>query len=161
MATANPIPKLNRSEPSKTKPSLFKRLLRLSGLAVPFGYLCTFILEPVCDRILEWEYPARLYPIEAQGVRDAAKELGLDCFPLLLSEHEQCPTCRKWVGMLVQPNNVCFYCWGDTEIVLRRTNHLHHIEENTAKTVTLLESMTKEQAETNGYLKAVVDLAKK
>lgn len=36
------------------------------------------------------------------------------------------------------------------EIVLQRTNHLHHIEENTAKTVTLLESMTKEQAETNG-----------
>jgi len=27
--------------------------------------------------------------------------------------------------------------------------------------VTLLESMTKEQAETNGYLKAVVEIAKK
>ena len=47
------------------------------------------------------------------------------------------------------------------EVVLQRTNHLHHIEENTAKTVTLLESMTREQAETNGYLKAVVEIAKK
>ena len=49
----------------------------------------------------------------------------------------------------------------NTEIVLQRTNHLHHIQENPAKTVTLLESMTKEQAETNGYLKAVVEIAKK
>jgi len=35
------------------------------------------------------------------------------------------------------------------EIVLQRTNHLHHIEENTAKTVSLLEAWSKEQQETN------------
>jgi len=43
------------------------------------------------------------------------------------------------------------------EIVLQRTNHLHHIEENTAKTVTLLEGWSKEQQETNGYLRAIAD----
>jgi hypothetical protein len=45
----------------------------------------------------------------------------------------------------------------NTEIVLQRTNHLHHIEENTAKTVTLLEAWSKEQQETNGYLRAIAD----
>jgi len=43
------------------------------------------------------------------------------------------------------------------EIVLQRTNHLHHIEENTAKTGTLLEAWSKEQSETNGYLRAIAD----
>lgn len=46
----------------------------------------------------------------------------------------------------------------NTEIVLQRTNHLHHIEENTAKTVTLLEAWSKEQQETNGYLRAIADI---
>jgi len=75
----------------------------------------TYVVGPICDWILERRYPSHLYAIEAQGVRDVAKETGLECFPLLLTEHEQCPTCREWVGMLVQPKNVCFYSWLDSD----------------------------------------------
>jgi hypothetical protein len=94
-------------------PTRFQKFLAISGLRIPVAYVCTYLLEPICDWILERRYPSHLYAIEAQGVRDVAKETGLECFPLLLTEHEQCPTCRKWVGMLVQPQNVCFYCWPD------------------------------------------------
>jgi hypothetical protein len=36
-------------------------------------------------------------------------------------------------------------------------NHLTHVQENTAKTVELLERMANEQAELNGYLKGKLD----
>jgi hypothetical protein len=36
-------------------------------------------------------------------------------------------------------------------------NHLTHVQENTAKTVELLERMVTEQAELNGYLKGKLD----
>jgi hypothetical protein len=40
-------------------------------------------------------------------------------------------------------------------------NHLHTIEAESLKQTSLLETMIKEQATTNGYLKAVVEIGKK
>jgi len=44
-------------------------------------------------------------------VRKACKRMGLDYYPVLLSEPETCATCGKYVRMLVQPNVKCWSCW--------------------------------------------------
>jgi hypothetical protein len=91
--------------------TLFQKFLNISGLRIPVAYVCTYLLEPICDWFLERQYPVHLYAIEAQAVKDVAKETGLERFPLMLNEREACPSCGKFVLMLVQPVNVCFYCW--------------------------------------------------
>jgi hypothetical protein len=96
-------------------PSVFQKFLNISGLRIPVAYVCTYLLEPICDWIQERQYPAHLYAIEAQAVRDAAKEIGLERFPLMLNDREACPNCGKFVLMLVQPVNVCFYCWPEVD----------------------------------------------
>jgi hypothetical protein len=93
--------------------TLFQKFLIISGLRIPVAYVCTYLLEPICDRIIERLDPAVIYQIQAEGVRGVAKETEIECFPLMLNEREACPTCGKLVLMLVQPENACFDCWPD------------------------------------------------
>jgi hypothetical protein len=96
-------------------PTLFQKFLTISFLRIPIAYVCTYVLEPICDWILERRYPAHLCAIEAQAVKDVAKETGRERFPLMLNVREACPSCGKFVLMLVQPVNVCFYCWPEVD----------------------------------------------
>lgn len=96
-------------------PTLFDRFLAISGLKTPVAFLCTYVLEPICDRIIDRLDPVAVYPIQAEGVRNIAKEIGLDDFPVVFSERQSCPTCGKLVLMLVQPENFCWDCWTTIE----------------------------------------------
>jgi hypothetical protein len=94
----------------------FISCIELSGLKLPFGYFCTFVLGPILDWCLDKENPPIIYEIQAKAVREIARDTGFQDFPLLLSERESCPCCKKLVLMLVQPENLCFECWaGITE----------------------------------------------
>src|SRR4029077_19376715 len=56
----------------------FKNSLTSQGLSIPVACICTYSLEPILARILEWRYPVTNYPIEAKRVQAAAKAEGLD-----------------------------------------------------------------------------------
>lgn len=96
-------------------PSLFQKFLILSGLKAPFAYICTYLLEPICDRILDRLDPPAMYPTLVESVRRVSQETGIQSFPFMLSEREKCQTCGKWVLMFVEPEHTCFECWPDAD----------------------------------------------
>jgi hypothetical protein len=94
-------------------PTPFQKFLTISGLRIPVAYVCTYLLEPICDWILSlgWLDQSEDDRRYAMVVRKACKRAGLDYYPVLLSEAETCATCGKYVGMLVQPRAECWPCW--------------------------------------------------
>jgi hypothetical protein len=61
---------------------------------------------------------------------------------------------RDWDTAMEKLGNI------EQKVSVQAENHLYSIQEESKRQTTLLQDMVKEQAETNGYLKAVVELKK-
>ena len=49
---------------------------------------------------------------QAEGIREVAKELGIQCEPVMLKALAGCPVCGRLVLMLVEPHRMCWDCFG-------------------------------------------------
>ena len=100
----------------KPKPSLFARLLTISGLELPFCFFVTVVLEPiltpVSDALDEAKDPSSEQQQRAAFVRKVARHYGLDVTTLLLNKREQCEgPCGYYKLLFIMPDNVCWDCW--------------------------------------------------
>ena len=100
----------------KPKPSLFARLLTISGLELPFSYFVTLILDPILtpivDALSEWVDPANCQPGRAAFVRTVAQKHSLNACPIVLNERERCTgPCGNYKLLFVEPDSLCWDCW--------------------------------------------------
>jgi hypothetical protein len=100
---------------AKSKPSIFARLVTISGLTVPFEYFMWVILEsfrPFVDamenRYLDPPEKQREY---AAKVRRVSAALNLNVQPIILNQREPCTSCGHYRLTLVQPSGRCWECW--------------------------------------------------
>ncbi len=92
-------------------PSLFEKLLGISS-SKPYIYFLTHVVVPIRYRFFGPRDPARfIAQLQAEGVRGACRETGIECSPRMLRSPEACPMCNESVLMLVLPQSVCFDCW--------------------------------------------------
>jgi hypothetical protein len=77
-------------------------------------YFLKRIVVPIRYRFFGPRDPARfIAQLQAEGVRGACRETGIEGSPRMLNEPEACRMCTQPVLMLVRPENVCFDCWPD------------------------------------------------
>jgi hypothetical protein len=99
-------------------PTFFEKLLGIPGGPWYMKFL-THVAMPIRYRFFGPRDPARfIAQLQAEGVRGACREMGIEASPRMLNEPEACPTCDESVLMLVQPHNVCFDCFGGQSVVL-------------------------------------------
>ena len=101
---------------TETIPALtfFERLLTIPS-SRPYRYFLSHVAVPIRYRFFGPRDSARfMAQIQAESVRAACRETGLECYPRKLESPEPCPTCNESVLMLVLPQRVCFPCWPDS-----------------------------------------------
>jgi hypothetical protein len=92
-------------------PTFFEKLLGISS-SKPYRYFLTHVVVPIRYRFFGPRDPAQFVAqIQAESVRGACREMGIEGSPRMLNVPEACRMCTQPVLMLVRPENVCFYCW--------------------------------------------------
>jgi hypothetical protein len=95
-------------------PTFFEKLLTISS-SKPYRYFLKRIVVPIRYRFFGPRDPARfIAQLQAEGVRGACRETGIECSPRMLESPEACAMCNESVLMLVLPQRVCFDCWPDS-----------------------------------------------
>jgi hypothetical protein len=94
-------------------PTFFEKLLGIPGGPWYMKFL-THVAMPIRYRFFGRRDPARfIAQLQAEGVRGACRETGIECSPRMLESPEACPMCSEPVLMFVLPERVCFDCWPD------------------------------------------------
>lgn len=93
--------------------AILERLTRFTIRLLQLAWLLN-VLEYALDRSFDREDPPAQHRIQAKAVREVSKLCGLDCFPIILREREQCAHCEMFRMVHVQPEDICVDCWGRT-----------------------------------------------